>query len=60
MSPAEEELTSMWDFSHEDSQPGLGAQVVRAMRRQPLQTLTPEMKARVRRWQADAKDDDDD
>jgi DNA-binding beta-propeller fold protein YncE len=59
VSPAEEELTSMWDFSHEDQQPGLAAQVVRAMRGQPLQALTPEMKARVRRWQVETKDDDD-
>jgi DNA-binding beta-propeller fold protein YncE len=59
VSPAEEELTSMWDFSHEDQQPGLAAQVVRAMRGTPLTELTPEMKARVRRRQAETKDDDD-
>ena len=55
----EEELTAMWDFTHEDRQPGLGAQVWRAMRGQPMEKLTPEMKARVRRWQAEPKDDDD-
>jgi hypothetical protein len=59
VSPAEEELTSMWDFSHEDRQPGLAAQVVRAMRGTPLETLTPEMKAKVARWQAAHRDDDD-
>jgi DNA-binding beta-propeller fold protein YncE len=57
--PGEAELTKMWDFSREDRQPGLGAQVWRAMRGQPLEKLTPEMKARVQRWQAAAKDDDD-
>jgi hypothetical protein len=56
--PGEEQLTAMWDFSHEDRQPGLGAQVWRAMRGQPIQTLTPEMRARVARWQTEAGDDD--
>ena len=59
VAPAEEELTSIWDFSHEDQQPGLAAQVVRAMRGQPLQALTPQMRAKVRRWQAAKRDDDD-
>jgi DNA-binding beta-propeller fold protein YncE len=57
---AEEELTAMWDFGREDRQPGLGAQVWRAMRGKPLAELTPEMKARVRRWQAQAAQRDDD
>ena len=48
----EEELTKMWDFSHEDRQPGLAAQVTRAMRGKPIETLTPEMRARAQRWQA--------
>jgi DNA-binding beta-propeller fold protein YncE len=57
--PGEAELTAMWDFSHEDRQPGLGAQVVRAMRGKPLEVLTPAMRARAVRWQAQARDDDD-
>jgi hypothetical protein len=50
----EEELTAMWDFTHEDRQPGLAAQVVRAMRGRPLAELTPSMRARAQRWQAAA------
>ncbi|MFT3773322.1 MAG: hypothetical protein QM820_48705 [Minicystis sp.] len=57
--PGEAELTKMWDFSREDQQPGLSAQIVRAMRGKPIEKLTPEMKARVLRWQAEARDDDD-
>lgn len=55
----EEELTAMWDFTHEDRQPGLAAQVVRAMRGRPLAELTPAMRARAQRWQAAAKARDD-
>jgi hypothetical protein len=51
---AEEELTALWDFRHEDQQPGLGAQVWRAMRGTPLTELTPAMRARVERWKARA------
>ncbi|MEO7329664.1 MAG: hypothetical protein ABI193_13880, partial [Minicystis sp.] len=50
VSPAEAELTGLWDFSHEDQQPGLAAQVVRAMRGKPLTTLPPELRARALRW----------
>jgi hypothetical protein len=61
---AEEELTKLWDFSHEDEQPGLGAQVWRAMRGAPLKTLPADMRARVVRWRdrmaVNRKDDDDD
>ncbi len=60
---AEEELTKLWDFSHEDEQPGLGAQVWRAMRGEPLTAVPAEMRARVVRWrdrqQVNRKDDDD-
>jgi hypothetical protein len=47
---AEEELTALWDFDEEDRQPGLGAQVWRAMRGRPLRTLTPEVRGRLARW----------
>jgi hypothetical protein len=61
---AEEELTKLWDFSEEDQQPGLGAQVWRAMRGEPLKTLPPDLRARVLQWrdrmQASPKDADDD
>jgi hypothetical protein len=50
VAPAEEELTGLWDFSHEDQQPGLSAQVVRAMRGKPLSSLPPELRARALRW----------
>jgi len=50
VSPAEEELTDLWDFSEEDRQPGLGAQVWRAMRGRPLEELTPEVRGRLARW----------
>jgi hypothetical protein len=56
--PGEAELTKMWDFTHEDRQPGLAAQVARAMRGGMIEELTPEMRARARRWQAEARDDD--
>ena len=62
-SEAEEELTKLWDFSHEDEQPGLGAQVWRSMRGEPLTALPAEMRARVVRWRdrlrVHRKDDDD-
>ncbi len=50
VSPAEQELTALWDFSREDQQPGLSAQVVRAMRGKPLTTLPVAMRARILRW----------
>jgi len=52
VSSAEEELTGLWDFSHEDEQPGLGAQVFRAMRGAPLEKLTPAMRAFASRRRA--------
>ncbi|HVY49498.1 MAG TPA: alkaline phosphatase family protein [Minicystis sp.] len=55
--PAEEELTRLWDFSREDRQPGLGAQVSREMRGQRLEEVTPAMRAAARRF---APSDDDD
>jgi hypothetical protein len=57
---AEEELTKLWDFSREDQQPGLGAQVFRAMRGEPLVELTPKMRVSVRRFAAEHPRDDDD
>ena len=44
---AENELTSSWDFSRFDEQPGLDAQVDRWMRGNQLQTLTKEMRAEI-------------
>ncbi|MFO0759445.1 MAG: bifunctional YncE family protein/alkaline phosphatase family protein [Byssovorax sp.] len=60
VSPAEEELTKLWDFSEEDRQPGLAAQVVRAMRGRPLESLTPAMRARALRWKQGARSPDRD
>ncbi len=60
---AEEELTKLRELSHEDEQPGLGAQVWRAMRGEPLRTLPADMPARVVRWRdrmsVNRKDDGD-
>jgi len=46
-SAAERELTDSWDFQNVDEQPGLGEQVMRWMRGQQLQELTPRLKAEV-------------
>jgi DNA-binding beta-propeller fold protein YncE len=62
VSPAEEELTHLWDFTREDQQPGLAAQVARAMRGRPIEALTPEMRGRALRWKQRPRgivDDDD-
>jgi DNA-binding beta-propeller fold protein YncE len=56
---AEEELTKLWDFSEEDRQPGLGAQVFRAMRGEPLDELSPSLRAAVKRFTIEHPDDDD-
>ncbi len=48
----EEELTDLWDLSHEDSQPGLDAQVTRWMHGRPLASVPSELLSRVRGIQA--------
>lgn len=45
---SEQTLTSEWDFSNEDSQPGLDAQVGRWMRGHPLATVPDAMLLKVR------------
>ena len=45
---SEQVLTQEWDFSREDAQPGLDAQVGRWMRGRPLQKIPDEMLLRVR------------
>jgi hypothetical protein len=57
---AEVELTKLWDFSEEDQQPGLGAQVVRTLRHRPLRELSPAMRDRVVRWSTRMRAADDD
>jgi hypothetical protein len=44
---AERRLTSSWDFSEPDSQPGLSAQVMRWMRGKQLTKLPPELELQV-------------
>ena len=44
---AEHELTSSWDFSEVDEQPGLGEQVMRWMRGRQLTELSPAMRATI-------------
>ena len=44
---AERRLTSSWDFSEPDSQPGLSAQVMRWMRGKQLEKLPPELELQV-------------
>lgn len=59
--PSEAEITSKWDFSREDRQPGLASQVWRAMRREPLATeIPPDLAARIARWKEAPPHDDDD
>lgn len=59
--PGEKQLTSMWDFTREDRQPGLASQVWRAMRKEPLaREISKDLEARVARWRAAPRDDDDD
>ena len=41
---AEQSLHASWDFAEIDEQPGLGAQVWRALREEQLQELTPAIK----------------
>jgi hypothetical protein len=67
-SAAEKKLTSSWDFSKLDAQPGLGDQVRRWMRGKQLQELPPQLAADVeaRLWRKArgmepvVEDDDDD
>ncbi|HSQ65557.1 MAG TPA: hypothetical protein VLM85_20195, partial [Polyangiaceae bacterium] len=51
-SAGEQALTDLWDFSEEDAQPGLDAQVTRWMRGAPLPSVPEEMMTRVRAIQA--------
>jgi len=50
----ESALTSLWDFSREDAQPGLDAQVTRWMHGHPLASVPDEALSRVRGIQARA------
>jgi hypothetical protein len=62
--PVEAELTNLWDFSEEDQQPGLGAQVVRFFRNRPATAIEPGVRERLIRWNRRAtrrkQDGDDD
>ena len=48
----ESALTDLWDFSQEDNQPGLDAQVTRWMHGHPLASVPQETMSRVRGIQA--------
>jgi len=48
----ESALTALWDFSREDNQPGLDAQVTRWMHGRPLASVPEETMSRVRGIQA--------
>jgi hypothetical protein len=52
MTKGEEQLTDLWDFSTEDSQPGLDAQVTRWMHGKPLASVPEEALSRVRAIQS--------
>src|SRR5262249_48352182 len=47
----ETDLTALWDFSEEDNQPGLDAQVTRWMHGHPLASVPEETMSRVRNIQ---------
>ena len=53
---AEGSLSALWDMSHEDSQPGLDAQVTRWMHGHPLASMPEEALSRVRAIQARGDD----
>jgi hypothetical protein len=52
MIKGENALTDLWDFSQEDNQPGLDAQVTRWMHGHPMSTVPEETMSRVRGIQA--------
>ncbi len=52
MIKGESALTDLWDFSQEDNQPGLDAQVTRWMHGHPMATVPEETMSRVRGIQA--------
>ena len=58
---SEESLTDSWDFTREDEQPGLDAQVTRWMRGKQLETLGPARRREIeRRLERRAFGQDDD